>query len=115
MVQPNAEQQDVVVRFNELEDRGQQFQTLEATKSLIPESDVGKTRIWMALFVLLGIALVILVIGAVILLVNDKQTGGALLLAPASAIRFAFHSSSSPDALNDRSRGHVAHGHDSAQ
>ena len=87
MEQLTTAQQDVVERFNQLEGSSEKRQTLQAMQSgVFPEGDAGKTQIWMTLLAVLGLTLVICAVGAIILLINSKDTSAAVLLGPVSAI-----------------------------
>ena len=90
MAELSAPSQNIVDAFDRLPANELNAATLQAIQTanpnLIPVTDPGKIQLWKMLFGTLGFVAVILAIGAVWLLLDDKETGAAILLAPVSAI-----------------------------
>jgi len=81
----DEEQRAVVNSFEQLPDVSKPA-AMRAMTGALPDTSTGKVQVWRMLFTVLGIVLVVFAGGAVFLLLDGKETGAAMILAPISAI-----------------------------
>lgn len=89
MTEPSDSAQGVVQSFNALQDsdkRAAVEQMKAANPNLIPSSNRDKLLLWKMLFALFSAIAVILAVGAVWCLLNDRETQASILVAPITAI-----------------------------